>query len=164
MKKPFYENGLSFACTRCSRCCVGQPGHVFLSKDDVQRLLILLSLDFRRFYEEYCISIDTGEGVAISLRETGDHACILWSVPGCSVYDARPIQCSTYPFWSSIIESPESWSRESAECPGIGIGNPYERTEIESALYLRRSAGILLLNSEMDFQPELLDEDKVLGR
>jgi Fe-S-cluster containining protein len=30
----------------------------------------------------------------------------------CTIYPVRPIQCSTYPFWSSIIESEYHWNTE----------------------------------------------------
>jgi Fe-S-cluster containining protein len=30
----------------------------------------------------------------------------------CQIYQARPIQCSTYPFWSDIMESEYNWNIE----------------------------------------------------
>jgi Fe-S-cluster containining protein len=40
----------------------------------------------------------------------------------CSVYEDRPAQCRTYPFWSLLLASPESWAHEATQCPGIGRG------------------------------------------
>ena len=30
----------------------------------------------------------------------------------CSIYDVRPVQCSTYPFWPSLLASKEDWEDE----------------------------------------------------
>ena len=30
----------------------------------------------------------------------------------CGIYSVRPIQCSTYPFWSNILESEQNWNDE----------------------------------------------------
>jgi hypothetical protein len=50
------------------------------------------------------------------------------------------VQCGTYPFWSSILESEESWEEEKAHCPGVGKGRLYSKREIEERLYARRAA------------------------
>jgi Fe-S-cluster containining protein len=41
----------------------------------------------------------------------------------CRVYEVRPRQCRTWPFWRSNVESPETWSRTQATCPGAGQGD-----------------------------------------
>ena len=41
-------------------------------------------------------------------------ACIFLNPIGqCSIYDVRPLQCSTYPFWPSIVSSRDAWDEES---------------------------------------------------
>ncbi|MCA8912053.1 MAG: YkgJ family cysteine cluster protein, partial [Planctomycetes bacterium] len=39
---------------------------------------------------------------------------------GCGIYEVRPTQCRTYPFWPDIMRAPETWQREAQQCPGIG--------------------------------------------
>ncbi len=41
----------------------------------------------------------------------------------CTIYEARPAQCRTWPFWNSNLESRESWESLSPDCPGAGKGN-----------------------------------------
>lgn len=170
MEQPFYSDGLRFSCTRCSACCTGEPGFVFLSKDDVKRLLSILDLDFSTFFRDYCRLVDVGTGNSLSLREkelprTGKASqscdCILWSDRGCTAYEGRPIQCSTYPFWSTIVESPASWKDEALFCPGIGSGTLWSKSYIEEALYNRRKAGCLVFAYDLD--PGSLDADTILG-
>ncbi|KAL7575119.1 hypothetical protein ACA910_000486 [Epithemia clementina (nom. ined.)] len=57
-------------------------------------------------------------GDKISQSEQGKvqslHCCIFLDeeTNHCKIYQARPIQCSTYPFYPSILESVETWNAE----------------------------------------------------
>ena len=37
----------------------------------------------------------------------------------CTVYDARPTQCRTYPWWISNLRDRESWEEAAELCEGI---------------------------------------------
>ena len=169
MTDPFYANGLRFSCTRCSGCCRGESGHVFLSNTDLKRLLARLSLDFKSFFSKYCRLIDIGTGMAMSLREvdqaesrtTVSHNCVLWGAEGCFVYEDRPVQCSTYPFWSSIMDSMDAWVTEARYCSGIGAGELRSNKYIEDLMLMRRGAGMIILRYGVD--PECVDENTILG-
>ena len=165
MADEFYAEGVLFSCTRCSACCRGEPGYVFLARGDIARLLARLGLDFKSFFRDYCRLVDLGNGMALSLREVrrenGSNDCVLWGAGGCRVYEDRPIQCSTYPFWSSIVESRASWLREAKACPGIDTGKSITKAYIEERLLERRGAGTIVLSYGVD--PECSDEDSILG-
>lgn len=72
----------------------------------------------------------------MALLEKPNYDCVLWGADGCQAYDARPIQCSTYPFWSWILESPQSWSQEAKSCKGIDGGKLRSRQEIDGQKFL----------------------------
>lgn len=95
-----------------------------------------LALD--AFIEVYCRKIDMGAFKLISLKEKENFDCIFLTESGCSVYDARPEQCRTYPFWASVMEDRTSWEEASKSCPGIGKGRLYTKREIERLLSERR--------------------------
>ena len=44
--------------------------------------------------------------------------CIFWN-NGCIIYEARPLQCRTFPFWPFLVESKELWKNEKYRCGGI---------------------------------------------
>jgi len=45
--------------------------------------------------------------------QDGAEACIfLQDDKTCSIYEARPVQCRTYPFWPRIMKSREAWRQE----------------------------------------------------
>ena len=126
----FYKDGLNFECQRCSFCCGHSPGFVYLSKRDLDELLKFFNMKTAEFVEKYCRWADYyyGEQV-LALLEKKNYDCILWE-NGCSAYQARPVQCSTYPFWSWMIKSKEMWDECAAECPGMNKGKIWSYEEI----------------------------------
>lgn len=131
MDEKFYKDGLHFSCARCSFCCGHSPGFVYLSKRDLTELCKFKKLSVKEFVEEYCRFAEYYYGTQVlALKEQKNYDCILWQ-NGCSCYEARPVQCSTWPFWSWIIESKQSWEECGKECPGINKGNLISFEQIE---------------------------------
>lgn len=129
----FYENGLRFECKRCSFCCGHSPGFVYLSKRDLDSLCKALKLKYFEFIKKYCRKADYYYGrQVLALLEKSNYDCILWE-NGCSVYEARPVQCSTYPFWSWMIKDEDSWNECSKDCMGMNDGRLWSKEEIEKA-------------------------------
>ncbi len=146
MSQPFYASGLKFSCIGCGHCCGGGvPGYVFLSWEDLERLAVYKGISQEQFLAEYCRKVDMGTYYRVSLCEKKNFDCIFLSGNGCDVYEARPLQCRTYPFWDFIVESSSSWLEESQECPGIGQGKNYTQEEIEAILALRRGEKLITL-------------------
>ena len=115
----FYKNGLHFGCERCSFCCGHSPGFVYLSLHDLTALCSHKKMSISRFISEYCRWADYYEGKQVlALLEKTNYDCILWE-NGCSCYEARPIQCSTYPFWSWMIKDETTWRECAEDCPGM---------------------------------------------
>ena len=139
MARMFYDEGLRFACIRCSKCCRHETGYVFLSERDIQRLVAAAAFAKERFLEAYCRTVPLGGGSFISLKEKENFDCIFWEDDGCSVYEHRPLQCRTYPFWAPYLENRYAWEREKRHCPGIGNGKLYSRGEIEAMVAARRN-------------------------
>lgn len=131
----FYEHGLNFSCKRCSHCCCGEPGYVFLSMEDLTKLSLWFRLEINDFIKEYCRLVPFWDGSSVlSLKEKENYECIFWKDgQGCSVYEARPVQCSTYPFWSRLLQNEDAWNSEMVDCPGINTGDIVSKEEIEKA-------------------------------
>jgi len=136
----FYEKGLRFTCQEgCRYCCAVEPGFVFLSEEDIKKLSDYLKVNEKEFVLNYCREVPFGSISYISLKERQNHDCIFLGDKGCNVYLARPIQCVTYPFWSSVVSSEERWLDEKQWCPGIDVGNLFKEGEIQNFLKMREA-------------------------
>lgn len=143
MSKPFYADGLRFACSRCSLCCRFESGYVFLSGADIRRLAVHLQISDNDVIEQYCRIVDIGGIKRVSLAEQANYDCIFWQNGECSVYAARPLQCRNFPFWTTQLDSQESWDEAKSHCPGIGVGQKTSRKEIDDMLAHRRHEPLL---------------------
>ncbi len=124
MTEPWYQSGLRFKCEglECGDCCSGRwgPGYVWVEAQEMQALATKLGLDFDAFTHQYVRQV----GKRYSLREKANHDCVFYvENKGCSVYEARPKQCQSYPFWPSVVKDQETWDREAEDCPGINQGS-----------------------------------------
>jgi uncharacterized protein len=125
---PWYAAGLRFGCQRCGACCSGAPGYVWLEPAEVAAIAAALGLGAAGFLVRYTRQVDGG----LSLREEPDGRCVFFeSGSGCRVYQVRPRQCRTWPFWARIVASPAAWEREAADCPGMGRGALIPSAQIE---------------------------------
>ena len=125
----WYAAGLRFDCTRCGHCCTGGPGSVRLSDEEVAGLAELTELDADVFRKVYTHPLPDG---SLSLRETRGGACIFLDAQrGCSVYERRPRQCRTWPFWGKVVETSQRWKTEAQSCPGMNRGTLRSADEID---------------------------------
>ena len=133
----FHEKGLHFECQPgCRYCCGVEPGYVFVTEDDISRLSGHLKLSKNDFIRRYC-RVPMGSISYISLVEMPNHDCVFLGPEGCTVYTARPVQCATYPFWSTVVADEQSWEEERRWCPGIGKGPLHTKEEIDKLLDMR---------------------------
>ena len=121
---------MNFSCKRCSVCCRHEPGYVYLSETDLSNLCVKFKMSKEKFIDKYCRRDPYYNGTEVlCLLEKDNFDCILWD-GGCTAYEARPVQCSTYPFWTGILCSESAWNEESDSCPGINCGQHRTRSEI----------------------------------
>jgi uncharacterized protein len=117
----WYAEGLRFACKPdCGKCCTrhGDYDYVYLDRDDVARLAAHFELPVRKFRARWT---KKDEGHTI-LKMEGP-ACPFLDGTRCTVYGARPKQCSTFPFWPEHLESRGGWDELATFCPGVGEGD-----------------------------------------
>jgi Fe-S-cluster containining protein len=72
--------------------------------------------------------------VKLSFIETDNYDCIFWAKSGCEIYEARPIQCRSYPFWNTHLFSHRDWADLGVSCPGVGKGTTHSKAEIDEWL------------------------------
>ncbi len=126
-KERFYAKGLHFECTGCGACCKLGGGFVYPTLEDVGFAARHLDMSINSFTETY-MELHDGQYV---FKNEGDN-CIFYGENGCTIYDARPIQCRTFPFWKTNLKSHYRWKLIEEECEGIGKGKLFSMDEIEA--------------------------------
>jgi Fe-S-cluster containining protein len=129
-EQPWYHEGLRFQCTGCGDCCTGGPGYVWVNQAEIDALAIRLGLSVAEFERRFVREI----GVRRSLKERRNYDCVFLDgeTRKCTVYEDRPRQCRTWPFWNSTLRTPETWEHTCEVCPGSGKGRLYSIGEIEA--------------------------------
>ncbi len=130
--KPWWSDGLFFGCLQCGRCCRGEPGSVWVTEIEIDRIAVYLEMDRNAFAKKKCV-LRNGR---ISLRERFNGDCVMLdrSANRCGIYGLRPAQCRLFPFWPSLLESRDAWEAEAGRCPGINHGKFWSPDEISQLL------------------------------
>lgn len=132
-KKEWWRDGVQFQCQGSGQCCTshGEFGFVFMNLEDRQRMAKVLKMRTGEFTKKYCEK--TG-GVYHLIEEKGKPDCMFLRGKRCGVYEGRPTQCRTWPFWPEVMEA-KAWKKDVVEfCPGVGKGKIWSGDEIEKIL------------------------------
>lgn len=134
----WYERGLRFECTGCGDCCTGPPGYVHFNDDEADAMAARVGVTTAQFRKMYARKTEFGWSLREHKTEHGYDCVFLDRItePGkalCKVYEDRPIQCRTFPWWPEVLKSEKAWKATARECEGIGRGDfvPIEHIRIE---------------------------------
>lgn len=127
MSTPWYADGLRFTCTRCGKCCTGEPGFVWVNDEEVSAIAGHLQLPVEEVLGRFTRVVNGRR----TLREKLNNDCVFYDAnEGCTLYELRPRQCRTWPFWESNLKTREDWERTERGCPGSGEGELIPLEEI----------------------------------
>ena len=132
LKGKYWHKGLKFQCHQCGNCCTFPGGTVFATEKEFRKIAEYLGLSFEAFLDTYT---DDMEGF-VSIISKPEGPCIFYD-NGCTIYDLRPAQCRTFPFWDDIMKSPHRWNEEAKTCKGINKGKIWRKHEINDHLKFR---------------------------
>jgi uncharacterized protein len=131
MPEPWYKDGLRFTCTQCGNCCTGAPGSIWVSEAEIAALALRLGIDEAAFRKRYTRTV---KGRGVSLVEKPNNDCVFWARGrGCTVYEDRPKQCRTWPFWRPLLESRADWDASAEGCPGMNRGKLHAAASIAAS-------------------------------
>ena len=118
------KEGFDFAfdpsgCDTCAgNCCIGDSGYIWINKNEIENLANHLNISIEELGLNYLRKV----GYKYSLKERqlakDNYACVFFDLDKkcCSIYEARPTQCRTFPFWDYFKENKEEVFKE---CPAI---------------------------------------------
>ena len=103
-------------CELCGgKCCTGESGYIWLTPDEISALAAATNTTASEFRALYTRKV----GVRVSLKEkphAQGFACVFFEDGKCSVYEARPAQCRSFPFWDYYANRVEELEKE---CIGV---------------------------------------------
>ncbi|WP_418180441.1 YkgJ family cysteine cluster protein [Aliarcobacter lanthieri] len=118
------EDGYNFAfkasvCNICQgNCCIGESGYIWINKNEIENLANYFKLGIEELKEKYLFKV----GYKYSIKEVklgkNSFACCFFDLnkKQCSIYEYRPTQCRTFPFWDYFKNNIEEVYKE---CPAI---------------------------------------------
>ena len=132
MENVWWSDGVYFSCISCGKCCRGEPGAIFFTIEEGERVRNFLGVNEAEFRRDYVTS--RWRRPSFVERQNGD--CVFYDAKDakCSIYHIRPSQCALFPFWVSVMESRNVWDEEARRCPGMNGGRFRSATEIREAL------------------------------
>ncbi len=107
----------------------GAPGFVWVDEQEIVALAAEMKMSVDDFEHKFVRQV----GLQKSLVEYPDGDCIFLDpqTRHCTVYEARPVQCRTWPFWSSNLKRKSDWKETCRVCKGSGQGQVHSLEEIE---------------------------------
>lgn len=118
------KDGFNFAfdpngCNSCNgNCCIGESGYIWINSKEIEELAKFLKISIEELKNRFLNKI----GYKYSIKEiklsANNFACYFFDLEKkqCSIYEARPTQCRTFPFWEYFkINEQEVYK----ECPAI---------------------------------------------
>lgn len=131
---PWYRDGLRFECTQCGDCCTGAPGYVWVTAEEIAAIARRLAISVEEMERRYVRKVGTRKTLIDIAERNWDCVFLDVTTRGCTIYEDRPRQCRTWPFWDSNVKTPEAWRHTCEVCPGSGKGNVVPLVEIETRL------------------------------
>lgn len=118
-----YKEGYSYCfdsskCESCgAKCCIGESGYIYVDEERIKILQEYFSLSLEEVQEKFLIKV----GARFSFKEKPYEkgwACIFFDEEkkNCSIYEIRPEQCRTFPFWPYFKKNFEELEQE---CIGV---------------------------------------------
>lgn len=108
---------------------------LWVNRKEIKEISSFLGITENTFAKNYLRRVN-GQ---FSLLEYGNGDCVMYD-NGCKIYDARPCQCRSFPFWTSNLENRSEWEKLKKTCPGVDNGKLRTLKDIEDnvRIYERR--------------------------
>lgn len=145
---------IGFSCLKCGECCSGQDNSVVVFPFEIRAIQVATGLDWLDVVSPPEEGERDKEGCFHTLEwrlKKENDSCRFYRNGHCSIYSARPMLCSTYPFYldNGILQC--------SECRGLGGRiEPDEALRMAERLILRYlfeiEEAIALLERYQDFE------------
>lgn len=124
MSELIKKDGFNFAfepsgCDSCGgNCCIGESGYIWINPSEMEALALHLKISVDDLKNKYLNKISYKYSIKEIQLQKDNYACCFFDLDKrqCSIYNVRPNQCRTFPFWEYFKENEEEVFKE---CPAI---------------------------------------------
>ena len=106
-------------CKECEgNCCIGESGYIWITNYEITFLADHLGISQKETIDKYLFKARYKYSIKEKQLPENNYACVFFDLDKkqCSIYDARPKQCRTFPFWDYFKEKLDEVKQE---CPAI---------------------------------------------
>ncbi len=108
-------------CSECEgNCCIGESGYIWINSEEIEKLAKHLNLSQEELRDKYLKKVGYKYSIIEKKIDDNNFACIFFDLEKkqCSIYEYRPTQCRTFPFWDYFKNRINEVQKE---CPAIKI-------------------------------------------
>ncbi|AKT90839.1 putative protein, predicted Fe-S cluster-containing protein [Campylobacter ureolyticus RIGS 9880] len=105
-------------CEICKgKCCTGESGYIWINENEIKDLAKYLNLSLDEFKFKYLEKFGVKYSIKESIYKNG-YKCTFFDEKklNCSIYEHRPKQCRTFPFWEYFKKN---YNELEKECIGV---------------------------------------------
>lgn len=123
------SEGVRFECRQCGGCCCGEPGTIWVTPGEIKEISEFLCVSELELRAKYL----TRNGGRNSIKERENYDCVFLARKKmlCEIYKVRPLQCSLFPFWPTLLKDRSLWNYYARRCPGMNQGKLYTAETIK---------------------------------
>jgi Fe-S-cluster containining protein len=106
-------------CSTCEgNCCIGESGYIWITNDEIKKLALFQNISTQDVIQNSLKKVGYRYSINEIKLSKNNYACKFFDIikKQCSIYDVRPVQCRTFPFWDYFKTNIEELK---LECPAI---------------------------------------------
>ena len=121
----------TLACVKCNgNCCIGASGYIWINTTEIEALAKLLNISQYDLILNKLIKVNGRYSIKENKLNANNYACVFFDLvkKQCKIYDARPSQCKSFPFWdyynktnTKIDKDSDKLKELTKECIGITL-------------------------------------------
>ena len=120
MSNIIIKDGFDFSfdelkCGECEGvCCIGERGFIWLNSSEMKEIAKFLQINLDEFKDKYLKKVNYKYSIKEKRISEKNYECLFFDrkIGGCTIYNVRPKQCRTYPFWEYFKNNTDELMQE----------------------------------------------------
>ena len=100
-----------FDCGKCGNCCK-VSGYVYLTCKEAKEISRFLKIPLKEFRRKYTRKLKN----KLVIKQPYKGRCLFFKKRLCVIYNIRPEQCRTFPFWKENLNNTKDWKNTLTYC------------------------------------------------